>query len=306
MVLSPSPPAKPVAGGALSRTLAYQQAITQPREPKNADDASKADVPPSKPATSEPQAAAADPSAVPDLPPEDGTDTSQGVAALPDESADTQDGWPGQDTDSSEDIAAVPGGRPAPYDGVPPVPGEAGPGQDQWGTDGDEQWGDERGEPWAYGRPRQGDPYGPPPQADPYGPPDKGDPYGAQDQADQWGGQDTTEWADQNTEEWVEVIISGAAMRATASEDAPMLFAFPYGRNLKVISRYEGWVEVTDPKSAATGWMQAHVLAPSAANRQPYAQNEAYYDEPRGRRAGWFKHGGGLADMINRALGGGF
>src|SRR5690606_20265039 len=109
-----------------------------------------------------------------------------------------------------------------------------------------------------YGAPGQGGPYG---EADPYGPPGPGDPYAEADpygapQADQLGGQGQAQWADPNAEEWVEVIISGAGMRATASEEAPMLFAFPYGRTLKVVSRYEGWVEVTDPKSSTTGWMQ--------------------------------------------------
>src|SRR4029079_19839556 len=57
-------------------------------------------------------------------------------------------------------------------------------------------------------------------------------------------------------EEWVQVLISGAGMYGTASEDAPMLFAFPYGRRLKVVSHYQGWVEVTDPQSTTTGWMK--------------------------------------------------
>ena len=52
------------------------------------------------------------------------------------------------------------------------------------------------------------------------------------------------------------MLASGAGMRATAADEAPMLFAFPYGRNLRVVSHYQDWVEVTDPKSAATGWMR--------------------------------------------------
>ncbi len=212
------------------------------------------------------------------------------MTSLPDESADAQDGlddWPGEGTNSSQDLAALPPGQAAPYDAEPPMPGAA----DQGYTDDAEQWGDERRPPWAYGQPPgQGDPYAAQPparrslrascarrplpgdlsaQGDPYGPP----------QDPQWDGRESTEWADQNTEEWVEVVISGAAMRATASEDAPMLFAFPYGRNLKVVSRYEGWVEVTDPQSAATGWMQAHVVAPSGVNRRNLGQSEAYYDD---------------------------
>ena len=88
--------------------------------------------------------------------------------------------------------------------------------------------------------------YGPPPgdaydprrgQVDPqaYGPPPGAPPQAGQ-QAGQYGGQESTEWADQNTEEWVEVIVSGAEMRATAGDDAPMLFAGPYGRNCKVVT----------------------------------------------------------------------
>ena len=324
-ILGPTPPAKPTADDRAARPLAYQQAIAE-RDAKAGGDTKddspkKTDIPPFETVTS-PQAEAAPPdgaaesSAVAALPSEEGIDAPQDMASLPDESADTQDGLPwsaqGADpsqADPSQDFAAVPGGAPAPYDGVPPMPDEAGPGPGQPGTDGAEQWRDEREAPWAYGpRPQGGrygrpspDPYGPPRgQADPYGPP----PGGAS-QADQWGGQDGTEWADQNTEEWVEVVISGAAMRATASEDSPMLFAFPYGRNLKVVSRFEGWIEVTDPQSAATGWMQSHVVAPSGVNRGRYGQGQAYYDDPPQRRGGWFKrNGGGFGDMINRALGG--
>ena len=83
---------------------------------------------------------------------------------------------------------------------------------------------------------------------------------------------DPNAWPDEPQEEpqeWVQVLVSGAGMHGAASEDAPALFAFPYGRTLRVVSRYEGWVEVTDPQSAATGWMQAQYLAPIAAPRSP-------------------------------------
>ena len=125
-------------------------------------------------------------------------------------------------------------------------------------------------------------------------------------QAGQYGDQESTEWADQNTEEWVEVIVSGAGMRSTAADDAPMLFAFPYGRNLKVVSRFEGWVEVTDPQSAATGWMQAHALAPSTGNRGRPSQSQAYYDDQSQQgQGGWLRRNAdGFGSMINRALGG--
>lgn len=93
-------------------------------------------------------------------------------------------------------------------------------------------------------------------------------------------------------QEWVQVLVSGAGMHGTASEEAPMLFAFPYGRVLRVVSRYEGWVEVTDPQSAATGWMQAHLLAPSPP---PGAAPEVVYEEEPRERQGIFRRifGGG-------------
>jgi hypothetical protein len=110
---------------------------------------------------------------------------------------------------------------------------------------------------------------------------------------------------EEEPQEWVQVLVSGAGMHGTASEHAPMLFAFPYGRVLRVVSHYEGWVEVTDPHSAATGWMQAQYLAPVATPGMPH-ETEAMYDEedPRLRRGWWRRSGGGLVDMLNRALGG--
>ena len=253
--------------------------------------------------------------------------------------------WPGQGADPSQldpsqrdpsqDFAALPGEQQR--------PGQ--PGAEQWGDDGRPPWaygppsqarqygspqdGGYRPPPQdgrygpppqagRYGPPPQGERYGPPPQAGQYGPP-PGDPYGppggqadpyapppgATPQAGQYGGQESTEWADQNTEEWVEVIVSGAGMRATAGDDAPMLFAFPYGRNLKVVSRYEGWVEVTDPQSAATGWMQAHALAPSTGNQPRYGQGQAYYDDQPQQESGWLRRNAdGFGGMINRAFGG--
>ncbi len=271
----------------MKRALAYEQAIAQPREAApEATEASAKDeeITAFETVTTPQQADVADePVAMPDLPPDEDAGVPQDVAALP--------------------------------------------GDDQLGTDGAEQWGDERDQSWAHGSPRLADPYGPPPAdpygdpyaaQDPYGPPpgDPYDPYAAQDpygpppgdpygqQADPYG-QQAGAWGDENAEEWVQVIISGAPMRATAAEDAPMLFAFPYGRSLKVVSRFEGWVEVTDPKSAAVGWMQAHSLGPSRAPGQtPYGQTGAYYDEQPRERPGLFQRGG-FSDMINRAFGGG-
>jgi len=327
LVLNQAPIAQPKKEEPVKRSLAYEQAISQPREAEDEDaeakDTGEKEIPDFDTVTNEavPENAG-DPPAVQEIP---------------------------SDEESPEDVVAV-----------PPMPGE--PGSEQWGTDDAEQWGDERpdqdpnaaqGDP--YGSPpgdryaRQADPYGAQPgdpyredepydpyapdpyaaQSDPYGAPagdpsvprrygdPNGDPYAAQRdpygqqadpyaQGDPYGAQQQQPLGtDQNGEEWVQVIISGSAMRATASEEAPMLFAFPYGRNLKVVSRYEGWVEVTDPKSAATGWMQADALGPSAAPGQnPYGQTEAYYDEQPRERPGLFRRGG-IADMINRAFGGG-
>jgi hypothetical protein len=103
------------------------------------------------------------------------------------------------------------------------------------------------------------------------------------------------------------VLASGAGMRATAADEAPMLFAFPYGRNLRVVSHYQDWVEVTDPKSAATGWMKAAEVSPIAPPGTQPPQTEAYDEQPQEERGGFFRRRhGGFADMINRALGGGF
>ncbi len=85
-------------------------------------------------------------------------------------------------------------------------------------------------------------------------------------------------------EEWVRVIGSGTGMRNSASEDSPVLFAFPYGRSLKVLSRNGEWVEVSDPNSSAKGWMQAHALAPTAGPNT-YVQ-QPYFEEPREERQG--------------------
>jgi hypothetical protein len=91
---------------------------------------------------------------------------------------------------------------------------------------------------------------------------------------------------EEEPQEWVQVLVSGAGMHGGASDDAPMLFAFPYGRVLRVVSRYEGWVEVTDPQSAATGWMQAHLLAPAPPPGTPGVE-AMYNEEPRRHRRWW-------------------
>jgi hypothetical protein len=112
-------------------------------------------------------------------------------------------------------------------------------------------------------------------------------------------------------QEWVQVLVSGAGMHGTPGEDSPALFAFPYGRTLRVVSRYEGWVEVTDPQSAATGWMKAQYLAPARPPGMRQEQNaEQMYDDeedmPRWKRRWLRRHGGSLGDLIGRAIEGDF
>ena len=110
-------------------------------------------------------------------------------------------------------------------------------------------------------------------------------------------------------QEWVQVLVSGAGMHGTASEDSPALFAFPFGRTLRVVSRYEGWVEVTDPQSAATGWMKAQYLAPTSppGMRQEQAAEQMYdEDMPRWERRWLRRHGGSLGDLLGRAIEGDF
>lgn len=217
-----------------------------------------------------------------------------------------------------------------------------GQGTDQWGGQGADQWGNNQGHDQGYdqgydpgydqdigGYDRPDDQWGDQgydqgnnqwanaPQRDRWGnpvpdqwgnqppPPGQWTPPGAQPGQPQQPGQ----WADQHTEsgeQWVQVVLSGAEMRSAASDTAPSLFAFPYGRSLRVISVHEGWAQVTDPQSAATGWMKVQSLAPTGAPGQGYDQQQqydAYYQEPPRERRGLFR--GGFADMINRAFGGG-
>ena len=51
------------------------------------------------------------------------------------------------------------------------------------------------------------------------------------------------------------MLGSPAGMRSTPSQSSPVLFAFPEGRELRVVSRQPGWVQVTDPGSNQSGWI---------------------------------------------------
>jgi hypothetical protein len=238
--------------------------------------------------------------------PDDGSNTSEQGAVPPD------DGAPPFEAQRPYDVTAVPPGAvpPGPY-GAPP-PYEPPPANARSPRD-----------PIYSGPPPQQDAYGaPPPQRGPYGAPPPPGPYGEAPPQGPYGngpyGQGSAA-APQGAQgepgapqpgapqEWVVVLVSGAGMRATAADDAPMLFAFPYGRNLRVVSHYGDWVEVTDPKSAATGWMKEAEVSPIAPPGAGPPPTEAYDQGPPQEEGGWFRRRrGGFADMINRALGGGF
>ena len=49
------------------------------------------------------------------------------------------------------------------------------------------------------------------------------------------------------------------------SASAPVLYAFPAGRQLRVLGREGGFVRIKDLQSGATGWVEASTLAPGAA-----------------------------------------
>lgn len=251
------------------------------------------------------------------MPPAEDADANDGGALPPNETGPREqaalppDDASGQDDHSGQyDVTAVPpgGARPSPY------------GPPAYGPPPDAPYGPP---PGAYGPPQKGPPlarpyeqepqegpygqrgsYGQPPQDGPYSEANQGGPDGQPPQAGPYG--QAPNRAAQGApgvpqEEWVQVLVSGAGMYGTASEDAPMLFAFPYGRRLKVVSHYQGWVEVTDPQSAATGWMKVGHVAPVAGPGAPPQQVDAGYEE---ERPGWFRRRGGLGDIISRALGG--
>lgn len=282
MIVSPQPTIKRTESAPPTRSLAYEQQIARPdgtvaatgQDTPQKHALAPADAVPAKAAPAKPAPA---------------HDAQTG--ATPEEGAEA----PGGDMSASEDDSA------SDMAALPPDEGAA--------------VADPNALPWQQ---RAGRPYRPAPGQDA----DAFDPMAAGEdgyQADAMGAlpgedADPNAWPGEPQEEpqeWVQVLVSGAGMHGTAAEDAPALFAFPYGRTLRVVSRYEGWVEVTDPQSAATGWMKAQYLAPVAAPGSP-EETEAMYDdqygdEPPRRRRGWFRRngGGGLADMINRALGGG-
>ena len=70
----------------------------------------------------------------------------------------------------------------------------------------------------------------------------------------------------------VKVLGSPAGMRSSPSPSSPILFAFPEGRELHVVSRQPGWVQVTNPGSKQSGWVADTSLVASdgkAKEQQP-------------------------------------
>jgi uncharacterized protein YraI len=148
----------------------------------------------------------------------------------------------------------------------------------------------------------------------------------------------------QGQSEMVRVSGSPATMRSGPSDSAPMLFAFPEGRELRVMSRQPGWVQVIDPGSKQSGWIAEASLATSGAGGQQQQAADAAlqrrsrdapppaYDSaegpPPGARGAWLpweedmgppdgleepedrprgrghRHNGGFAGILRRAFGG--
>jgi Bacterial SH3 domain len=84
---------------------------------------------------------------------------------------------------------------------------------------------------------------------------------------------------------WVKVLGSPAGMRSSPSQSSPILFAFPEGRELRVVSRQARWVQVTDPGSKQSGWVAETSLVASAGNakQQQAAGASTQQDSSAGR-----------------------
>jgi SH3-like domain-containing protein len=82
--------------------------------------------------------------------------------------------------------------------------------------------------------------------------------------------------------ERVKVSQSTATVRAAPTSESAMLFAFPYGRELRVMSREQGWVQIMDPGSKQVGWIEENAVTPSGAEQQQEAENQAPPGASRG------------------------
>jgi hypothetical protein len=65
-----------------------------------------------------------------------------------------------------------------------------------------------------------------------------------------------------------EVLVTTrpSSIYASPSASAPVLYAFPAGRQLRVIAREGGFVRIKELQSGATGWAEASTLAPGSAS----------------------------------------
>lgn len=89
----------------------------------------------------------------------------------------------------------------------------------------------------------------------------------------------------QRTSERVRVARPGAKVVSGPSDEATMLFGFPEGRELRVLSRQPGWVQIMDPESQQAGWITESSLAPVAAEKKNEKQKEAAAPQRRNRTA---------------------
>ncbi|MGH6865862.1 MAG: hypothetical protein ACREDO_06800 [Methyloceanibacter sp.] len=118
----------------------------------------------------------------------------------------------------------------------------------------------------------------------------------------------------------LQVAARPSVVRAGPSESAPMLYGFPAGRQVRVASEQQGFVDIVDVESGAQGWMQQGDVAakvvmastePEPAGLRPYRNAAADFERPdisaptpsEGRR-GMFKGRGGLAGLMHRAFSG--
>lgn len=82
------------------------------------------------------------------------------------------------------------------------------------------------------------------------------------------------------------VIGRIAAVRAAPSADAPALYDFPPGRELRVVARKDGFVQVEDVRSGADGWVEQSALASnmmtaSVEPKAPVRQAKAEIKSPK-------------------------
>jgi hypothetical protein len=70
------------------------------------------------------------------------------------------------------------------------------------------------------------------------------------------------------------VARPGAKVLAGPSDEAAMLFGFPEGREMRVLSRESGWVQIVDLESKQMGWIAESALAPAEAGQQQAASRQ--------------------------------